>query len=576
MVSDGGIEMFIRGWTGLVLIAVASTANLDAQVVDARTRRALEDARATVQLKSLDAQLSGLEMRANIDHQLVMAQAEQAMRVAEMQMAQIGPQLALAATAMQSADLQAAIGGIEFGFPFSTGSSFQRQLDRLEAAPSSLPQDPADSLWRAGREALNRGEFERAARLFSRIRAEDRFARSGYRADSYYWEAFALARTDQTEQLRTARDLLSRMREQYPAAQQIRDAEQLATAIDGRLARTGDAAAAEALYRAAAINQAATATTVASGRRADAARSGSRNNPQCPQNEEEDVRIAALSALLNVDSERTLPVLRDVLARRDECSAPLRRRALMLISRSRDPGASAVLVETARNDPDREVRHSAVMMLGSVRTAESTAALESILRDSQDTDVQTMALSALARQRGDASSALLRDYAQRQNVSIELRRQAVLMLMSKREGSTENAQFLRDLYGRTTDREIRQTILASLGRMKGPESAEWLMTIAVNPNEPIDIRRQALFTAGQSESLPVERLARLYDESTDVEFREQVLFTLARRNEAAALDKLIAIARTERDLEMRKKAIFWLGNSKDPRAAEALLELVRR
>jgi HEAT repeat protein len=568
--------MFKRGLAGLVLIAVAGAANLDAQVLDAHARRALEELRATAQLRSLDTQLSGLEMRANIDHELVMAQAEQAMRAAEMQMAQIGPQMALAATAMQSADLQAAIGGIEFGFPFSTGSSFRRQLDRLEAAPSSLPQDPADSLWRAGREALNRGEFERAARLFSRIRAEDRFARSGYRADSYYWEAFALARTDQTEQLRTARDLLSRMREQYPAAQQIRDAEQLATAIDGRLARTGDAAAAEALYRAAAINQAATATTVASGRRADAARSGGRNNPQCPQNEEEDVRIAALSALLNVDSERTLPVLRDVLARRDECSAPLRRRALMLISRSRDPGASAVLVETARNDPDRDVRHSAVMMLGSVRTAESTAALESILRDSQDTDVQTMALSALARQRGDASSALLRDYAQRQNVSIELRRQAVLMLMSRRDGSTENAQFLRDLYSRTTDREMRQTILASLGRMKGPESAEWLMTIAVNPNEPIDIRRQALFTAGQSESLPVERLARLYDESTDVEFREQVLFTLARRNEPAALDKLIAIARTERDLEMRKKAIFWLGNSKDPRAAEALLELVRR
>jgi HEAT repeat protein len=102
------------------------------------------------------------------------------------------------------------------------------------------------------------------------------------------------------------------------------------------------------------------------------------------------------------------------------------------------------------------------------------------------------------------------------------------------------------------------------------------MTIAVNPNEPIEIRKHALFTAGQSESLPIARLTRLYDESPDAEFREQVLFTLARRNEAAALDKLIAIARTERDVEMRKKAIFWLGNSKDPRAAEALLELVRR
>jgi HEAT repeat protein len=561
--------MFIRGWTGLVLIAVAGAANLDAQVVDAQARRALEEVRATMQLKTLDAQLAQLELGVNLDTKLVMAQAEQAMRMAELQMAHMGPQLAEVSSAMQSAELEAAMAGVPFGSSFSVGSSFQRKLDDLEPVASSLPQDPADSLWRAGREALNRGEFERAARLFNRIRAEQRFASSGYRPDSYYWEAFALTRTDQTEQLRTARELLTQMRQQYPAAQQIRDAEQLATTIDGRLARTGDAAAAEALYRAAA------ATAVASARR-DGARSGGRTNPQCPQNEEEDVRIAALSALLNVDSERTLPVLRDVLARRDECSAPLRRRALMLISRTRDPAASAVLVETARNDPDREVRHTAVMMLGNVRSAESTAALESILRDSQDTDVQMMALSALAQQRGDASSALLRDYAQRQNVSIELRRQAVMMLMSRRNNPTENAQFLRDLYGRTTDREMRQTILASLGRIKGPETAEWLMSIAVNPNEPIDIRRQALFTAGQSESLPIERLARLYDESTDVEFREQVLFTLARRNEAAALDKLIAIARTERDVELRKKAIFWLGNSKDPRGVEALLEIVRR
>ena len=560
--------MFIRGWTGLVLIAAAGAANLDAQVVDARARRAIEEARA--QIRSLDLQRVGVEAMSSIDHQHMLQEAQLAMHAADLQMAHVGPQLALAATAMQQAEIEAAFAGVQFGFLSSGRSSYQRQLDRLEPVAASLPQDPADSLWRAAREALNRRDFERAAQMFSRIRAEERFARSGYRPDSYYWEAFALARTDQADQLRAARELLNQMRQQYPASRQIRDAEQLATSIDGRLARTGDAAAAEALYRAVAVG-AASSAAIAAGTRIRG-----RTNPQCPQNEEEDVRIAALSALLNVDSERTLPVLRDVMARRDECAAPLRRRALLLISRSRDAGAAGVLVETARNDPDQEVRHTAVMLLGSVRSAESTAALESILRDSPDTDVQAMALAALAQQQGDGASALLRDYAQRQDAPIELRRQAVHLLMSRRAGSTENAQFLRELYGRTTDREMRQTILSSLGRIRGPESAEWLMTIAVNPNEPIEIRKQALFTAGQSESLPIERLTRLYDESTDVEFREQVLFTLARRNEAAALDKLIAIARTERDVEMRKKAIFWLGNSKDPRAAEALLELVRR
>src|SRR6185503_3015720 len=50
--------------------------------------------------------------------------------------------------------------------------------------------DPADSLYKAGREAINRGDFRRAATLFGEISAK--YPRSEYAPDAPYWRAFAL------------------------------------------------------------------------------------------------------------------------------------------------------------------------------------------------------------------------------------------------------------------------------------------------------------------------------------------------------------------------------------------------
>src|SRR5262245_58313680 len=53
-------------------------------------------------------------------------------------------------------------------------------------------QDPADSMYRAGRRALNRNDYRAAADQFREIRR--RYPRSTYTPDAYYWQAFALYR----------------------------------------------------------------------------------------------------------------------------------------------------------------------------------------------------------------------------------------------------------------------------------------------------------------------------------------------------------------------------------------------
>src|SRR2546423_1203497 len=62
--------------------------------------------------------------------------------------------------------------------------------------------DPADSLYRVAREALNRGDYRRAAQLFNEL--TQRFPNSNYAYVSGYYEAFSRYRIGTTEELRAA------------------------------------------------------------------------------------------------------------------------------------------------------------------------------------------------------------------------------------------------------------------------------------------------------------------------------------------------------------------------------------
>ena len=101
-----------------------------------------------------------------------------------------------------------------------------------------LQGDPADSVYRAARAALDRRDYRQAAELFAQV--PTRFPRSGYAADAYYWRAFSLYRVGGTSQLREALAALDLQRERFPKAATKGDAKALASRIQGELARQGD------------------------------------------------------------------------------------------------------------------------------------------------------------------------------------------------------------------------------------------------------------------------------------------------------------------------------------------------
>lgn len=470
-----------------------------------------------------------------------------------------------------------------------------------EAPEAWNQQDPADSLYRAAREAMNQRSHERAAGLFHEI--WDRYPRSTYAPDALYWEAFNRYRLDEEDQLEEALKILALQRERYAQAstRQNGDAPSLETRIRGILARRGNEDAAREIVIAAremagvgadigvrVAEEVARAMEgmdikgeVLAEELAALAERGARlgrnlgysDTDDLPQEcrEDAETQLAALNALINMNADRALPVLREVMQRRDECSVVLRRRAVFLIADKQSPETVDLLLEAANSDPDIEVRRQAVFWLSEVDDPRAVDALARFVTESDDNEVRERAIFALSQHGSPRAMEVVRGVARDQSVPTRLRERAIFWLAE--EGSREDVESLKAMFNQETDPKIAERILFSVGQTERPEDARWLMSVAADENRDPELRSKAIFWAAEA-GISANELGQLYGRIQNRQIKERIIFGLAESEEPGAIDRLIQIARTETDSELRTKAIFWLGNSDDERAADVLLEIL--
>ena len=454
------------------------------------------------------------------------------------------------------------------------GRQLASQATRVTAAPPQgwNAQDPADSLYRAARGALNRRSYTQAAYLFSQIYS--RHAKSTYAPDAFYWEAYARYLNGSSDNLEKARELLAKQRESFPDAKTHDDAQDLIARINTRLARGGDArATAEVVALAeAAADPARPARPARSVRPVRPALAGG-GRGECSDDDDDD-KMAALNALLQMDEDRALPILKKVMARRDEASVCLRRKAVFLISQHSGADAESMLLSAVRQDPDGEVRQQAVFWLGQSGGEHAAMALDSILRSTIDREVQEKAIFALSQQGSSKAMQSLRDFAMKKSAPSELRQVAIFWIGQSK--GAENVTWLKSIYQTVDDEELKDKIIFSVSQGGGREAKQWLVEVAGNQSEDIETRKKAIFWLGQSSGSSLPELFALYDRFTDREMRDQLIFVYSQRHEKAAVDKLVTIAKTEKDRELRKKALFWLSQSKDPRVVEVLEEILSK
>ncbi|HUP19609.1 MAG TPA: HEAT repeat domain-containing protein, partial [Gemmatimonadota bacterium] len=327
--------------------------------------------------------------------------------------------------------LVAAGGGVAPSRPEAAPAPEAAVAETFGSAPDiRFADDPADTLYQTAREALSRGNYREAARLFRRIVDEE--PGSEHAPDALYWQAFSLYRAGGQDALDEAVHALNLQAERYPDAATRGDAQALMVRIRGALARRGDAEAAESV-----------------GRTAEGAAG-------CPV-EDDDVRLAALNALMEMDPERAVPILEKVLALRGACSLQLRRHAVFIVAESDTERATDILLDVARNDPDAEVRVAAVHWLSEVESPRAFEALMEILNNASDVQLLERALYALSEQESSASVEALRRFAADERRSEDLREKAIYWLAETEDPRT--LEFLQDLYGRLESTGLRERIL---------------------------------------------------------------------------------------------------------------------
>jgi HEAT repeat protein len=432
----------------------------------------------------------------------------------------------------------------------------QRARVAHAAGVVALPvEDAADSLYRAGRAALSDRDYRRASSLFKQL--VDKYPKSERVGDALYWRAWALYQLGNTNRskpdLEEALASLDHYTSSYGKnAAMANDANDLRAQIRATQAKLGDADAASDIAKAA---------------------GGLRQAGSC-NSADDEMRAAALQGLLSMNSEDAVPILKDVLKQRDPCREQLRKQAVWMIAQKRSTDIVSTLLDVARSDPSSDVRGDAIFWLSQTRSAEAIPALDSILSSSRDEEMRKKAIFALSQQRDERARQALKRAAENENMSEELRGEAVFWLGNARVADLD---YFKTLFRKTKNAEIRSKIVQAVSNSQSPEAGAWLLDIARDKSFDVETRKNAIFWASQRRSLDFDQLSAIYDQTKgEDEMQKHVIFILSQRREPAAVDKLMAIAKGDGDIEMRKQALFWLGQKNDPRIRQFIRDLINK
>ena len=417
-------------------------------------------------------------------------------------------------------------------------------------------EEPSDSLFRVGRQAMADGDYRRAANVFKTV--TDRYPQSASASDALYWRAWSLhklgAERGNKGDLDDALDAISRLERDYPRASTLADARVLRSTIRSTQASLGDPTAAR--------------------RVADDAKSVAQQRA-CPgSNIDDEMRMAAIDGLLSMNSADAIPLLQEVLKQRDPCRVELRKKAVFILSQKRGPEVAPTLLDVARSDPSVDVRGDAIQWLSQSRSEAAIPALDSVLFQSRETEIRKKAIFALSQMsRDERARAALQRAAQDERMPDEIREEAVFWLGQSR---TVDLSFFKNLFRSTKNVDLQKKISFSVSQTHTAESAAWLLDIAKDRSFDTDVRKDAIFWLSQGRQIDVDALQSIYTGARDEqEIQKQVIFVYSQSRQSTAVDKLMDIAKTDPKIENRKEAIFWLGQKNDPRVKQFLRDLLK-
>ena len=378
-----------------------------------------------------------------------------------------------------------------------------REQERLERL---------DELYSDGREALDEDQYDRAAEKFSELASMN-----GPQTDAaMYWKAYAENKLGKRD---SALATIADLEKKYAQSRWIKDAKALEIEVRQ-----------------------------------------SNGQPAHPESQpDEELKMLAITGLMNSDPQRAMPLLEKVL--NGPGTPKEKSKALFVLAQNGSTESREILGRIARGQSNPDLQRKAVEYLGLFGGQQARQTLADIYASTGDASIKRAILKSYMIG-GDKEHLFA---AAKGEKDPSLRAEAIKQL-----GIVHAPEELRQLYKSETSLEVKKDILQAFF-LSG--DAKFLAEAAQGEKDP-DVRRTAIRNLGLVGSADAkDALLAIYAKETDRENKEAVLNALFIQGNAHAL---VTIARGEKDPQLKKTAVSKLAIMNSKEGNDYLMEILQK
>lgn len=380
--------------------------------------------------------------------------------------------------------------------------------------PSGATDTHEDQLYSDATRAINEGRWTDAAPLLDQVSNLH-----GRRADAaVYWKAYVRNKEGRPSD---ALETCATLRRTYPESNWLKDCNALEIEIRGK--------------------------------------SGDPVQPQSEQDEE--LKLLALSSIIEGGSPNALPILQQILE--GQHSERLKERALFVLAQDQSRQAQDLLGQIVRGEKDPNLQIKAIRLLAAAQGSRSSDTLAGIYGKSTDSSVKKAILDAYLVM-NDPNKLV---QAAQHESDPQLARHAVSEL-----GAMGGVSRLSEIYRTTSSRELKGAIINAYVAA-GSKGADALGAIASSEQDP-DLRRKAIRNLGPCGGpSAIQALLAIYSKSTDEESKKAAADGLFVAGDA---HDLVALARSEKDPSVKKNIVGKLAVMHSQEATDYMLEILNK
>jgi hypothetical protein len=286
----------------------------------------------------------------------------------------------------------------------------------------------------------------------------------------------------------------------------------------------------------------------------------SSGQPAHPETQpDEELKMLAITGLMNSDPQRAMPLLEKVL---NGTGTPKEKsKALFVLAQNGSAESREILGRIARGQSNPDLQRKAVEYLGLFGGQQARQTLAEIYASTGDESVKRAILKSYMIG-GDKEHLLA---AAKGEKDASLRAEAIKQL-----GIVHAPEELRQLYKTETSPEVKKDILQAFF-LTG--DAKFLAEAAQGEKDA-EVRRAAIRNLGLIGSADAkEALPAIYAKETDRENKQAVLNALFIQGNAHAL---VTIARGEKDAELKKIAVSKLALMNSKEGNDYLMEILQK